>query len=302
MSGIVLELQREALDKTVRVSDLLRKALLVARKLKVNNLESWILSELNGYPDNSSIPDYRWVHGQIKVFNPYNGMWLPIMFQESQSELQRSLTRRKCNQAIAEIENLISTTKNGQLGMPYSAEIQAKLMKAIEYFESPPVLIVPESRLHGIIDAVRTSILDWALKLEEEGIMGNNLSFSDEDRKVASKIVFNIGSMSNSQIQADTSHSQQTLTTRSVDTKAIIDFIDKVRSSMLKLRLNEIESYKLKSELNTMEAQAKSPKPKIDMLQESMKSVRTILEGAAGKITATGLIKIISSIFVKSAQ
>ena len=98
MSGIVLKLQREALDKSTRVSDLLRKALLVARKLKVIDLESWILSELNGYSDGSSIPDYRWVSGEIKSFNPYNGMWLPIMFHESQSEIHRTLTRRQCNQ------------------------------------------------------------------------------------------------------------------------------------------------------------------------------------------------------------
>ena len=40
MTGIVLELQREALDKTVQISDLLRKAMLVARKLKVTEIES----------------------------------------------------------------------------------------------------------------------------------------------------------------------------------------------------------------------------------------------------------------------
>lgn len=297
MSGIVLELQREALDKTVHVSDLLRKSLLVARKLKVNDFESWILSELNGYPNNSSIPEYRWLYGEIKVFNPYNGAWLPIMFQESQSEIYLSLTKRPCNQAIVEIDNLISKTKNGHLGMPFSTEIQAKLMKSINYFESPPVLIVPESQLHGIIDTVRTTIIEWALRLEEEGIMGENLSFSDEDRKAASHIVINVGSMSNSQIQADTSRSQQSLTTLSIDTNTITDFIEKVRLSMSELRLNTNESDELISELNTLEAQVKSPKPKINIIHETMKSVRTILEGAAGKITANGLIKIINSIF-----
>jgi hypothetical protein len=61
MTGIVLELQREALGKGVRISDLLRKVLLVARKLKVSEIEAWVLSELNGYSDGAEIPEYRQV-------------------------------------------------------------------------------------------------------------------------------------------------------------------------------------------------------------------------------------------------
>jgi hypothetical protein len=297
MPGIVLELQREALDKSVHISDLLRKALLVAKKLKIVDLESWILSELNGYTDASMIPDYRWVSGEIKSFNPYNGMWLPIMFHESQSEMHNALTKRQCGQAIAEIESLISTTKDGQLCMQYSSEVQAKFIESLD-LDSPPVLIVPESRLHGIIDTVRTMILDWALKLEEKGIIGDNLSFSDEDRKAASHIVFNIGSMSNSQIQAGTSHSQQAISNLLVDTKAILSFIENTRKSILELNLEKIESDELERELDTLEAQAKSPKPKKSILHESLNSVRTILEGAAGNLAAHGLINVIKTFFM----
>jgi hypothetical protein len=292
MSGIVLELQREALDKSVRSSDLLRKALLVARKLKVADLESWILSELNGYADNSTIPDYRWATGEIKAYNPYNGMWLPVMFRESNAEMHRSLTRRPCSQAIAEIENLVSQTKDGQLSMPYSAGIQAKLIAAAD-LPSPPVLIISEAKLHGILDAVRTAILDWALKLEENGIKGENLSFSEDDRKAASIIVFNIGSMSNSQIQAATTHSHQTLTNITNDTKNILELVLKTRASLPELKLDKVISDELRSELNTLEAQAKSPKPKTGVVIETLKSVRTILEGATGSMVAEGLIKII---------
>jgi len=299
VAGIVIELQREALDKSIRVSDLLRKALLVARKLNIVDLESWILSELNGYSntDAVSFPPYRWVSGEIKSFNPYNGMWLPIMFPESEAKIHQTLTRRPCGQAIAEIENLISSTKDGQLSMSYSSDVQAKLIKAADLI-SPPVLMVPGARFHGIVDAVRTTILDWALKLEENGISGENLSFSDEDRKTASHMVFNIGSMSNSQIQAETLHSQQVVANLSFDPKAILDFAVRTRASVSELQLEKIEIEELNSELDTLEAQSKSPKPKAHILHESLKAVRTILEGAAGNIAAEGLLTAISKIFM----
>lgn len=50
MSGLVAELQRDALDHGVPVSHLLRNALVAARKLRVNEFSSWIDTELNGYP------------------------------------------------------------------------------------------------------------------------------------------------------------------------------------------------------------------------------------------------------------
>ena len=49
MSGIVLELQREALDETVSTESLLRKAYLVAKKLKLEEFEDWLSQEQNGY-------------------------------------------------------------------------------------------------------------------------------------------------------------------------------------------------------------------------------------------------------------
>ena len=40
--GIVIQLQREALDENVDIETLLRKAYLVARKLKLKEFEEWI--------------------------------------------------------------------------------------------------------------------------------------------------------------------------------------------------------------------------------------------------------------------
>ena len=40
MSGLVLELQRDALNKNVNVSDLLRKAMVVSKKLGINEMKN----------------------------------------------------------------------------------------------------------------------------------------------------------------------------------------------------------------------------------------------------------------------
>jgi hypothetical protein len=80
MPGVVLDLQRDALDPKYPLTDLLRKALVVARKLKIVEFESWIDNELNGYrgPE-ESVPNYRLLHGQVKCHNPYHG-WQPMAY------------------------------------------------------------------------------------------------------------------------------------------------------------------------------------------------------------------------------
>ncbi len=57
-NSIVLELQDLAIGRDNNISDLLRKALLVASKLNLIEFKEWVNSELNGYTE-VGVPDYR---------------------------------------------------------------------------------------------------------------------------------------------------------------------------------------------------------------------------------------------------
>src|SRR6478672_6596354 len=76
VNSIVFELQREAMDHRTELGDLLRKALVLATKLELANCAKWCKAELNGYPRGQSIPSYRVLSGELKMFNPYNGVWM----------------------------------------------------------------------------------------------------------------------------------------------------------------------------------------------------------------------------------
>jgi len=70
MDGIVLELQKEALNKDADIELLLRKAYVIAKKLKLKDFEEWVQLEQNGYGI-KEVPEYRYIKGQIKARNPY---------------------------------------------------------------------------------------------------------------------------------------------------------------------------------------------------------------------------------------
>ena len=71
MTSIVLELQSKALDTSNSVSSLLRTALIVAKKLKQEDIIKWLNCEMNGYNDSDEIPQYRQIAGQVMINNPF---------------------------------------------------------------------------------------------------------------------------------------------------------------------------------------------------------------------------------------
>ncbi len=72
------------------IMNLLRKAYLVARKLKLQEFEDWVNNELNGYKDLDKIPDYRLLRGELKAWNTYHG-WIPVILQNDNEKITTHL-------------------------------------------------------------------------------------------------------------------------------------------------------------------------------------------------------------------
>ena len=289
MNSLVLELQKDALDKNTRVSDLLRKAFVISKKLSIIKIEEWLENELNGYPSNSNIPDYRTVYGQIKVWNPYQG-WQPLNFSDpKEAEI---LAKRKINQSIGELDSIVENNKGGELQVPFTQNIINSLMKSME-IPLHPVLFISYTEVIKILNVVRNTVLKWSLQLEKEGILGEGMSFSKKEKQIADKATYQItnyiGSMQNSQIQQDSSGAIQKLNI-GINIDDLLAFITELNKSIDKLDLEEYEKQKLITKIGTIENQANSPKPKRKIIFESLKTLRTILEGVAGNIIAAGLL------------
>jgi AbiTii len=215
MTSIVIELQRETLDKESSTTNLLRKALLVAKKLKQTDIVEWIEHEMNGYPHSKNAedyPPYRKVFGVPQVFNPYHG-YQPIIFANQKQHL--SFSTRYCFNSVSELEHMISQG-DGRFEMNYDADTAKSLMRAMD-MNLQPTMMMQSSSLVKILDSVKTVILNWTLRLEEDNILGENLTFSQEDKTKAASAVYNttnfFGNVSGSQIQQGTESSIQQLET-----------------------------------------------------------------------------------------
>ena len=189
MKSLVHELQQEAMNPNSRLSDILRKALVVSNKLKVDEFKIWIESEMKGYPKAEDIPSYRRVNGSVKAWNPYNG-WIPVIVQDSR--INDLISNRSIGRPISELESLCHQKDEGEaLQVPLPHDWIMKLFSKSEEYRlgMVPTLIIDKSKLIGILDAVRNEILNWILELESQGILGDGMSFSTDEVNKAKSII-----------------------------------------------------------------------------------------------------------------
>jgi hypothetical protein len=206
MESLVLELQRDVLDRTIHIPDLLRKALLVSRKLKIKDIEEWLNDELNGY-ETRSVPNYRIVTGELKAFNPYRG-WIPVNMG---GELHDSMCTHPTRDSVSQIIDLVERTETGTVVVKFPANLNAAFMRLMGT-DFEPALHVPVHKLVRILDVTKTKIMEFALDLEARGILGEGIRFSKAEELLAQSIThntINIERMENSQLQQASTGSGQ---------------------------------------------------------------------------------------------
>ena len=211
MKSIVLDLEKDALTESSDVTALLRKAKVVAHKLNLKDFEGWTDKELKGYETTDKIPVYRSFKGEIKAWNPYHG-WIPVV---GQGQLD-SLKLLPCRESIPELIEL-SKSESGMITLQFNDVINSLLNEmGNPYLQTKYALMVGINQVYAIIENTKSTILDWTLRLEDEGILGENLIFTSDEKKTAQEnsaiknYTFNFfGDVSDAQIQTDTLNSKQ---------------------------------------------------------------------------------------------
>lgn len=299
-NSIVRQLQEEAINPEISVSDLLRKAKLVSVKLDLKEFLEWINNELTGYMGKSQdvLPSYRIVSGAIMALNPYRG-WIPVEFEDPKTA--RSLSRRAVAQPIAELEEIVKEKGSSTLFLSFSPEMKRKFMKAID-FEAEVSFKIGRSVIVGIIESVRNLILDWSLRLEKEGILGENLSFSKEEKEKAleSKTIYNIGHIEKfSGSIGDVSGNSKVIISeiRIESIEEVGNIIKQIKQYLPQIDIEEEQKKKVEDSLCEIDKEMKAQTPSHTKVKKILASLKNIFEGAAGNVIAQGIIVGIDKIF-----
>ena len=297
MNSLVLDLQQEVLKSDCDVLHALRKAHLIAVKLHLIEFDSWIQSELNGYEINQDmIPEYRQITGQLKAWNPYHG-WVPVIMQDS--KLEEILCHRKMEESIGERIELYSKSK-GNIVMTFSADVAAKLDSWSDApFNTNYSLHVSRHLLKSIVDKVINCLMEWTLKLEEKGIVGEDMTFNENESTTAKEIPQQVnyyygpvvhGNISSSQIVSGNNNSAN------YNATAIADVIKEIRESLNQEKIevdDRTSAFELLDEISEKLDQNKKP----NIIKSALIGLKDFVSATGANVTAALIMEKIQELF-----
>lgn len=181
---LVLELQRLAQSSTTNIGDLLRLAKVVVVKLDLQDAQAWIDHEIEGYSPSAIVPPYRIIPSELEVMNPFHG-WNAVGWEEG-GQLQEHFSTIEVRMTIAEVEAAAKIKRPG-FGLN-QAETNALVAANETWGRLPARKMVSQVSLIGIIESVRAKVLNWSLALEKRGILGEGMTFNDNEKLEATKV------------------------------------------------------------------------------------------------------------------
>jgi hypothetical protein len=174
MASIVDQLLEGALDDSASIDSVLRKAKVVADLLDLGDMSKWAESELYGYPEKADVPDYRIMSGEVRGWSQYHGSWQPIVWQDATQ--RKKLSSWPIRDSVAEIADRVERRDQHSWALPLGA---IQLRGALGSELTNIAVLVDRAAFANVVSAVRSRILDWALKLKKAGIKGEGLSLSE---------------------------------------------------------------------------------------------------------------------------
>jgi hypothetical protein len=290
MSGLIEEIQRDALSTNVPIDALLRRVKLAAAKLQLSSLEAWVEQELNGY--NGEVPAYRKIVGEPTAWNPFRG-WIPVFSEDE--HFMDLISEAPLRDPVGTLQDLINNNFGGRLQFPLPVGLVASINQITDFQTSRMAIRFGRGSIVSIIDTVRNKVLDWAIEMERRGVLGHGMSFDPQEKIQARNAMttFNIGSIGNFVGNMGAGNSSGDIVASIDVVQKIKDVITKIESSQDELVRGGVNGKLLSSKMREIDAAVKTVKPEKGRLKALLEDARTILTGAAGNLTAEGAIAMI---------
>jgi AbiTii len=235
--SLLTEIRDAAVDaKTVAVA--LRKAKILAARLKNEPFKTWVDRELNGYPkDKESLPSYRVVNAPaVGDFSGPFGSGLrnfPIPSTCLPENLRDYARRAFIFSGVGELEAFIETAGSGGLSLPWPADLT--VFVGTEIVQDMNCLSarqeIPKAVFISIVEAVRSKLIDFVLEIEiadpsaGEAEAGATPLAPEKVSQIVHNTIYNYGGSAN--VASGSSHVTQNASAniRKNDMRDLVDYL-----------------------------------------------------------------------------
>jgi len=286
MQSLIAEIQRDALDNSVPIESLLRRVKLAAAKLQLDSLEAWVEQELSGYT--GEVPDYRNAYGKPAAWNPYKG-WIPVYVPDDR--ISDLISTARVAQSISSLRDLVDQEDHSNpLHFPIPDGLVAQLNELMNFQTARMVIQISRGHVIGILDRVRNMVLDWAIKMEKQGIVGEGMSFNAQEKEEAKQVManFSVGNIESFVGNLGSGNTAGDIHVSNVSKNQVLELTRQIKSSVNELEKAGVDIKALEKIVNSIEIEAKSELVDSNRLSNLLSDARTALVGAAGNLTAEG--------------
>ncbi len=177
VSELIKKIKDGSTGHDIPLSEVLRLCMRLGKLLQNDELVKWSQSELNGYTSNDGLPDYREFGAQVMghLSGPFGSGYRNIQVPQSviDKKHRKMLFTNYMTEPVAELEELSSQgDKTDTLSSHWPADVIA-FYQTKEIFSGGMVLasawrVISKARLGGILDTIRTRVLEFVLSIEDE--------------------------------------------------------------------------------------------------------------------------------------
>lgn len=298
--GLLNEIQNDAVSSSSNVAAMLRKCLILAARVDSGLLEDWVKYELNGYPEDVDVPDYRNLQLTFKghFSGPLgahikNAPIAPHVIEQivGDDRFSRFLARQP-------VTTISDSEKARNAGVLYvNFDNLALLVGQHVYNGYSAVQVwgeVPSMGVIGIIEAVKSRVLELTLALEKKYPNAGEVGGMDgKDQKTKSEIqaIFNNSIYGNVGFVGNASHS-------TINVQIGSGNIDALKNHLEEHGISKEDLLELESALRAEPEIGNDKKfgPRVTswigkMVQKAASGTWEVGVGASASILATALLK-----------
>jgi hypothetical protein len=174
--SLLREIQDAAVDGTTPLAVVLRKCMVLAARLGHEPFKKWVDEELNGYPPDADLPEYRRIDHLISIgsFAGPLGRQLknvPLPLAPVPPHVRDRYEKAEFREGVAKLTDMATPQEGGgKLAARWPGDLVS--LVADKYYQGYVLLEahieIPTSAVAGVLDSVRNKVLKFALEIEQQ--------------------------------------------------------------------------------------------------------------------------------------
>ena len=296
-------------SETGSLTDAMLKTKILLHRIGQKDLAGWVNNELNGYPNDAALPEYRVLPSHVlanfeNIVRRYSSHPIPI--SHLTREEQETLTRTRIGQSLPVLEQLISSSNEGTLCKPVPMEMNRLLGKQLDksFQITHAWCAISTHDVKGICTQVRSRLLDFLLELKDTvGEAATESELREKSNSLDAQSMFNsaiFGPNTTILIGHQSSITANQIITESEFAERVGKLVEQVERLLPTLPSPVREDSQVA--LSELREAAAAATPDVGRLRRGLDLLRHVMEHATGHVVATGVLALIGELLSRAAH